>query len=89
MHISTSGECASPSDFNHEVYPFRVAPDGWKGGYFMIWQFVGSVLWKVLKAVAWLVLAMLRCVLELAKLTLLLFGLVARVFLIFAREAVD
>lgn len=33
MHISTSGECASPSDFNHEVYPFRMAPDGWKGGF--------------------------------------------------------
>ena len=33
MHVSTSGECASPSDFNHEVYPFRVAPDGWKGGF--------------------------------------------------------
>ena len=30
MHVSTSGECASPSDFNHEVYPFRVAPDGEK-----------------------------------------------------------
>ena len=33
MHVSTFGECASPSDFNHEVYPFRVAPDGWKGGF--------------------------------------------------------
>lgn len=33
MHESTSGECASPSDFNHEVYPFRVAPGGWKGGF--------------------------------------------------------
>lgn len=89
MHVSTSGECASSSDFKHEVYPFRVAPDGWKGECFMIWQFVGSVLWKVLKAVAWLVLATLRCVLELAKLALLVFGLVARVFLIFARAAVD
>lgn len=68
---------------------FRVAPDGWKGECFMILQFVGSVLWKVLKAVAWLVLATLRCVLELAKLALLLFGLVARVFLIFAKAAVD
>lgn len=67
---------------------FRVAPDGWKGECFMIWQFVGSVLWKVLKAVAWLVLATLRCVLELAKLALLVFGLVARVFLIFAKAAV-
>lgn len=33
MHVSTSGECASSSDFNHEVYPFRVTPDGWKGGF--------------------------------------------------------
>ena len=55
----------------------------------MIWQLVGSVLWKVLKAVVWLVLATLKCVLELAKLILLLFGLVARVFLIFVRAAVD
>lgn len=55
----------------------------------MIWQLVGSVLWKVLKAVAWLVLAALRCMLELAKLMLLMFGLVARVFLVFARAAVD
>lgn len=55
----------------------------------MILQFVGSVLWKFLKVVAWLMLATLRCVLEFAKLTLLLFGLVARVFLIFARAAVD
>jgi len=55
----------------------------------LMMQFVGSVLWKVLKAVAWLMLATLKCVLELAKLTLLLFGLVARVFLIFARAAVD
>ena len=30
MHVSTSGECASPSDFNHVGYPFRVAPDGEK-----------------------------------------------------------
>lgn len=55
----------------------------------LMMQFVGSVLWKILKAVAWLVLATLKCVLELAKLVLLLFGLVARVFFIFARVAVD
>ena len=55
----------------------------------MVWQFVGSILWKVLKAVVWLLLAALRCVLELAKLALLVFGLVARVFLIFAKAAVD
>lgn len=56
---------------------------------FMVLQFVCSILWKVLKAIAWLMLATLKCVLELAKLALLLFGLVARVFLIFARAAVD
>ena len=55
----------------------------------LMMQLVGSVLWKVLKAVVWLVLATLKCVLELAKLILLLFGLIARVFLIFARAAVD
>ena len=55
----------------------------------LMMQLVGSVLWKVLKAVVWLVLATLKCVLELAKLILLLFGLVARVFFIFARAAVD
>ncbi len=32
---------------------------------------------------------MLRCVLGLAKLTLLVFGLVARVFLVFAKAVVD
>ena len=52
---------------------------------FMILEFIG----KVLKAMVWLVLFLLRCVLELAKLTLLVFGLVARVFLVFARAAVD
>ena len=63
----------------------RVAPDGWKGVEFMILEFIG----RVLKAMVWLVLFLLRCVLELAKLTLLVFGLVARVFLVFARAAVD
>lgn len=52
---------------------------------FMILEFIG----RVLKAMVWLVLFLLRCVLELAKLTLLVFGLVARVFLVFARAAVD
>lgn len=56
---------------------------------FMVLQFAGSVLWNILKAIVWLVLTALRCVLELAKLMLLVFGLVARVFLIFARAAVD
>ena len=51
----------------------------------MILEFVG----RVLKAMVWLVLFLLWCVLELAKLMLLVFGLVARVFLVFARAAVD
>lgn len=55
----------------------------------MILQFVGSVLWKVLKAVAWLMLVTLMCGLELAKLVLLALGLVARIFLVFARVAVS
>lgn len=67
----------------------RVAPDGWKGENFMILQFVGKVLLNVLKAMVWLALFLLQCVLGLAKLTLLVFGLVARVFLVFARAVVD
>ena len=63
----------------------RVAPDGWKGVEFMILGFIG----RVLKAMVWLVLFLLRCVLELAKMTLLVFGLVARVFLVFVKVAVD
>ena len=56
---------------------------------FMILEFVGRVLLNVLKAMIWLVLFVLRFVLELAKLTLLMFGLVARVFFVFAKAAVD
>lgn len=56
---------------------------------FMILEFAGRVLLNVLKAMVWMVLLMIRCVLELAKLTLLVFGLVARVFLVFARAVVD
>mgnify|MGYP007030240302 CR=1 FL=1 len=56
---------------------------------FMILEFVGRVLLNVLKAMVWMALLMLRCVLGLAKLTLLVFGLVARVFLVFARAVVD
>ena len=56
---------------------------------FMILEFAGRVLLNVLKAMVWMALLMIRCVLELAKLTLLVFGLVARVFLVFARAAVD
>lgn len=63
----------------------RVAPDGWKGVEFMILEFIG----RVLKAMVWLVLFLLRCVLELAKMTLLVFRLVARVFLVFVKVAVD
>lgn len=56
---------------------------------FMILEFIGRVLLNVLKAMVWMALLMLRCVLELEKLTLLVFGLAARVFLVFARAAVD
>ena len=56
---------------------------------FMILEFVGRVLLNVLKAMVWMALFMFRCVLGLAKLTLLVFGLVARVFLVLARAAVD
>ena len=41
---------------------------------FMILEFVGRVLLNVLKAMVWMALLMLRCVLGLAKLTLLVFG---------------
>lgn len=88
MHVSTSGECASPSDFNHEVYPFRVAPDGWKGE-FMILQFVGRGLWNIFRTAVWLLLTVLRCAMEFGKLMLLMFGLVTKIFLVFARVAVD
>ena len=56
---------------------------------FMILEFIGRVLLNVLKAMVWMALLMFRCVLGLAKLTLLVFGLVARVFLVLARAAVD
>ena len=56
---------------------------------FMILEFVGRVLLNVLKAMVWMALLMLRCLLGLAQLTLLVFGLVARVFLVFARAEVD
>ena len=54
---------------------------------FMILEFIGRVLLNVLKAMVWLVLFPAWCVLELAKLTLLVFGLVARVFLVFAKSS--
>lgn len=58
-------------------------------GEFMILEFAGRVLLNVLKAMVWMALLMLRCVLGVAKLTLLVLGLVARVFLVFARAVVD
>ena len=90
MHESTFGECALPSDFSHEVYPFS-GGSRWveRRVEFMILEFAGRVLLNALKAMVWLVLCLFQCVLELAKLMLLVFGLVARVFLVFARAAVD
>lgn len=60
-----------------------------RGVEFMILEFVGRVLLNVLKTMVWLALLMIWCVLELARLTLLMFGLVTRVFLVFAKAAVD
>ena len=55
----------------------------------LMMQFVGRGILMVLKGIVWLVFAILRLALEALKIFLLLFGLVARVFLIFARAAVD
>lgn len=46
---------------------------------------LGSVLVAILKAIAWLVLNVLQLVLNMAKVFLLLLGLVGRVFLAFVR----
>ena len=46
---------------------------------------LGNVLVAILKAIAWLVLNALQLVLNLAKVFLLLLGLVGRVFLAFVR----
>lgn len=46
---------------------------------------IGAVLLTILKWIAMIVLGALRLCLELAKVTLLLFSLVARVFLVFVR----
>lgn len=46
---------------------------------------LGSVLLAIFKALVWLVLHILQLLLEVAKLFLLLFGLVARLFLAFVR----
>lgn len=46
---------------------------------------IGAVLLTILKWIAMLILGALRLSLELVKVTLLLFSLVARVFLVFMR----
>lgn len=46
---------------------------------------IGSVLLMILKWIGIIILGALKLSLELAKVTLLLFGLVARVFLVFVR----
>ena len=46
---------------------------------------LGNVLVAILKAIAWLVLNALQLVLNMAKVFLLLLGLVGRVFLAFVR----
>lgn len=46
---------------------------------------IGAVLLTILKWIAMLILGVLRLSLELIKVTLLLFSLVARVFLVFVR----
>lgn len=45
----------------------------------------GSVIKAVLKAIVWIILNMLQLVLNVAKVFLLLLGLVGRVFLAFVR----
>lgn len=49
---------------------------------------IGAVLLTILKWIAMIILGALRLCLELAKVTLLLFSLVARIFLAFARVGV-
>lgn len=46
---------------------------------------LGSILVAILKAIAWLILQALQLVLNVAKVFLLLLGLVGRVFLAFVR----
>lgn len=46
---------------------------------------LGTVLLNLFKAIVWIIIHVLYLVLELAKLFLLLFGLVARIFLAFVR----
>lgn len=46
---------------------------------------LGTTIITILKAIAWLIIHALYLVLELAKLFLLLFGLIGRIFLAFVR----
>ena len=46
---------------------------------------LGNILVKILKAIAWILLHALQLVLNVAKIFLLLLGLVGRVFLAFVR----
>lgn len=46
---------------------------------------LGTILLAILKGIAWILLSVLKLVLGSAKIFLLLFGLVARLFLAFVR----
>ncbi len=52
-----------------------------------IFSGIGGIFLAVLKAIAWLIVHVLYLILEVAKLFLLLFGLIGRVFLAFVRAA--
>lgn len=54
----------------------------------LMMQLVGRGILMVLKVIVWVALAILRLALEVLKMFLLLFGLVVRIFLVFARAAV-
>lgn len=61
---------------------------GRNGGIVMVGRFfagLGTVLLAILKAIAWLLIHALQLVLNVAKVFLLLLGLVGRVFLAFVR----
>lgn len=62
--------------------------DGIDWRKFMIKRFfagLGTVILTIFKGIAWVVIHALYLILELAKLFLLLFGLIARIFLAFVR----
>lgn len=46
---------------------------------------LGTILLAILKGIAWILLSVLKFLLGLAKIFLLLFGLVARLFIAFVR----